>query len=153
MRIYIIIMTGSRSAARGRSELNGARLQSLRTRSYAQRHSAASGCWRCGMLCPVSKKRKKVGDCETPIHQLWSAIEALAEPEPRSTRGDPQSRTRSSRCCGDPKASPGGIILVDEYNDPPWPGCKLAVDEFLADKKVKPMPVAMDNYQKYFVQR
>jgi O-methyltransferase len=51
------------------------------------------------------------------------------------------------------RMSPGGIILFDEYNDPPWPGCKLAVDEFLADKPEKPVAVAMDNYQKYFIQK
>ena len=30
-----------------------------------------------------------------------------------------------------PRLAPGGIILLDEYNDPPWPGCNKAVDEFL----------------------
>jgi hypothetical protein len=31
----------------------------------------------------------------------------------------------------------GGVILFDEYNDPGWPGCNRAVDEFLADKPEK----------------
>ncbi len=49
------------------------------------------------------------------------------------------------------RMSPGGVILLDEYNDPPWPGCNLAVDEFLADKPEKPVLIEMDNYQKYYI--
>jgi O-methyltransferase len=52
-----------------------------------------------------------------------------------------------------PRMSPGGIILFDEYNDPPWPGCNLAIDEFLADKQEKPVAISMDNYEKYFIQK
>lgn len=52
-----------------------------------------------------------------------------------------------------PKMSDGGIILLDEYDDPPWPGCKLAVDEFLADKAERPIVIAMNNYQKYFIEK
>jgi O-methyltransferase len=51
------------------------------------------------------------------------------------------------------RMSPSGIILFDEYGDPPWPGCNLAVDEFLADKPEKPVAIAMDNYEKYFIQK
>jgi hypothetical protein len=51
------------------------------------------------------------------------------------------------------RMSPGGIILFDEYEDPPWSGCKLAVDEFLADKPEKPVAIAMDNYVKYFIKK
>jgi hypothetical protein len=47
----------------------------------------------------------------------------------------------------------GGIILLDEYDDPPWPGCNLAVDEFLADKREKPVVIQMDNYEKYYIQK
>jgi O-methyltransferase len=52
-----------------------------------------------------------------------------------------------------PRMSNRGIILLDEYNDPPWPGCKLAVDEFLADKPEKPIAITMDNYEKYFLEK
>src|SRR5215467_6222311 len=31
---------------------------------------------------PGVEKRRKVGDCEALIDQLWSAVEALPEPEP-----------------------------------------------------------------------
>src|SRR5262245_19688361 len=59
------------------------RLPSLRTRNCMPPHSAANGCWPCGMLCRV-EKRRKVGDRDALIDQLWSAIEALPEPEPPS---------------------------------------------------------------------
>jgi hypothetical protein len=49
------------------------------------------------------------------------------------------------------RMSPGGIILLDEYNDPPWPGCNLAVDEFLAGKAEKLSLISMDNHEKYFI--
>jgi O-methyltransferase len=51
------------------------------------------------------------------------------------------------------RTSTGGIILFDEYNDPPWPGCKLAIDEFLEDKTEKLVAIDRDNYQKYFIQK
>ena len=49
------------------------------------------------------------------------------------------------------KMAAGGIILFDEYNDPPWPGCNRAVDEFLARRPEKPRLITMNNYQKYFI--
>jgi len=49
-----------------------------------------------------------------------------------------------------PHMVPGGIILVDEYNDPPWPGCKKAVDEFLMDKPEVLERIDSDNYEKWF---
>jgi hypothetical protein len=49
-----------------------------------------------------------------------------------------------------PRLNTGGIISFDEYNDPPWPGCNKAVDEFLADKPEKLRVVALDNYEKYY---
>lgn len=50
-----------------------------------------------------------------------------------------------------PLVVPGGVILFDEYNDPPWPGCNLAVDEFLADRPEKLQVIECDGYQKYFI--
>jgi O-methyltransferase len=52
-----------------------------------------------------------------------------------------------------PRMSPGGIILFDEYNDPPWPGCNLAVDNFLAGKPEEPAYITMNNYQKFFIKK
>jgi predicted O-methyltransferase YrrM len=49
-----------------------------------------------------------------------------------------------------PRVVPGGIILLDEYNDPPWPGCNKAVDEFLNDKYEKLDEIERDGFQKYY---
>lgn len=48
-----------------------------------------------------------------------------------------------------PRMSRGGVILFDEYNDPPWPGCNLAVDEFLADRTEELELIESDNYRKW----
>ena len=45
----------------------------------------------------------------------------------------------------------GGVILANDYNKPPWPGCKKAVDEFLTGKPEKLQVVEMDNYQRYYI--
>ncbi len=50
-----------------------------------------------------------------------------------------------------PRLNPSGIILLDEYNDPPWPGCNKAADEFLASKPEKLQMVCRDNYQKWYL--
>jgi len=52
-----------------------------------------------------------------------------------------------------PRLNEGGIILFDEYDDPVWPGCKLAVDEYLADKAEKLQLIMKDNYQKFYIQK
>jgi O-methyltransferase len=50
-----------------------------------------------------------------------------------------------------PRLNTGGIILINGYEAPPWPGCKKAVDEFLADKPERLQLIKMDNYQKFFI--
>jgi hypothetical protein len=50
-----------------------------------------------------------------------------------------------------PRMTTGGIILFDEYNDPPWPGCNKAVDEFLANKPEPLEMIERDRYQKYYL--
>jgi O-methyltransferase len=52
-----------------------------------------------------------------------------------------------------PRLVPGGIILLDEYNDPPWPGCNKAVDEFLQGKQEKLIEIESDNFLKYYIQK
>lgn len=49
-----------------------------------------------------------------------------------------------------PRLPPGGIVLLDEYNDPPWPGCNLAVDEFLADRPEELELIERNNFQKWY---
>lgn len=50
-----------------------------------------------------------------------------------------------------PRLPKGGVILFDEYNDPPWPGCNKAIDEFLADKPEKPIAIQANNFIKYYI--
>lgn len=52
-----------------------------------------------------------------------------------------------------PRVVSGGMILLDEYNDPPWPGCNKAVDEFLADKPETLQEIERDNNVKYFIRK
>lgn len=52
-----------------------------------------------------------------------------------------------------PRLTPGAIVLLDEYNDPPWPGCNKAVDEFLADKPEALEECASDNFLKWYFRK
>ncbi|HST74483.1 MAG TPA: TylF/MycF/NovP-related O-methyltransferase [Acetobacteraceae bacterium] len=52
-----------------------------------------------------------------------------------------------------PRMTAGGIILFDEYNDPPWPGCNKAIDEFLSDRPERPVLIERDGYQKYYIEK
>ncbi|MEC7583118.1 MAG: TylF/MycF/NovP-related O-methyltransferase [Planctomycetota bacterium] len=52
-----------------------------------------------------------------------------------------------------PRMPVGGVILLDEYDDPPWPGCNKAVDEFLAGKAEGVHEIERDNYIKYFIRK
>lgn len=58
-----------------------------------------------------------------------------------------------SECLGFfwPRMTPGGIILFDEYQDPTWPGCTLAIDEFFAPLGLVPLAIELDNYQRFYV--
>lgn len=50
-----------------------------------------------------------------------------------------------------PRMQAGGVIAFDEYNDPSWPGCNRAVDEFLVGKPEALEEVVQDNYIKYAI--
>ena len=52
-----------------------------------------------------------------------------------------------------PRMATGGIILIDEYKDPPWPGCTQAVDEFIVDKPEQITEIKSDNYIKYYLRK
>jgi len=47
----------------------------------------------------------------------------------------------------------GGVILLDEYNDPPWPGCNLAVDEFQNKTKIELHRIERDGFEKFFFKK
>ena len=51
------------------------------------------------------------------------------------------------------RMAPGGIILLDEYDDPPWPGCNQAVDEFMAGRPEKLERIERDNHIKRFIRK
>lgn len=52
-----------------------------------------------------------------------------------------------------PRMNSGGIILFDEYNDPPWPGCNKAIDEFMLNKPEKLHSITMNNQIKYYIRK
>jgi hypothetical protein len=52
-----------------------------------------------------------------------------------------------------PKLSDGGIILFDEYEDPPWPGCNLAVDEFVQANGIKINAIERNGYRKFYIRK
>lgn len=52
-----------------------------------------------------------------------------------------------------PRMVTGGVILLDEYKDPPWPGCTQAVDEFVADKPELITEIKSDNHIKYYLRK
>jgi hypothetical protein len=50
-----------------------------------------------------------------------------------------------------PRMPRGGIIMLDEYYDPPWPGCNQAVDEFLSTRPERCQAIIRDNHVKYYI--
>jgi O-methyltransferase len=49
------------------------------------------------------------------------------------------------------RLTPGAIVVFDEYDDPAWPGCNLAVDEFLSDKPERVTGICRDNFVKSYI--
>jgi hypothetical protein len=52
-----------------------------------------------------------------------------------------------------PRMARDGIVSLDEYNDPHWPGCNEAVDEFLKDKPESLEEICKDNHIKYYFRK
>ena len=52
-----------------------------------------------------------------------------------------------------PRMTSKGVILLDEYDDPIYPGCRLAVDAFFSDRPEKPIRIAIGNYRKWCVRK
>src|SRR5215813_12011569 len=73
-------MTESHCAASPIPPSTRARLPSPRGRSCTLPGSAANAYWRCGTRSPASSQTK-VGDRNTLTDRLWSAIEALPDPD------------------------------------------------------------------------
>jgi hypothetical protein len=55
---------------------------------------------------PDVEKRRKVGDRDTLIDQLWSAIEALPDPDQPSDTKRPSKQDAVIAMCSDPTAQP-----------------------------------------------
>ncbi|MBI3126024.1 MAG: class I SAM-dependent methyltransferase [Candidatus Tectomicrobia bacterium] len=55
------------------------------------------------------------------------------------------------------KVLPGGYIVFDEYYSPRYPGARIAIDEFFADKPEKPTLAShlleIDPYERWFVRK
>jgi O-methyltransferase len=51
------------------------------------------------------------------------------------------------------KVVPGGVIMFDEYEDETFPGGKVAIDEFFANKPEKLQQHSYLNYIKYYVRK
>ena len=52
-----------------------------------------------------------------------------------------------------PRMARGGVILLDEYKDPPWPGATQAIDEFVTDKPEQITEIRSDNHIKYYLRK
>jgi hypothetical protein len=50
-----------------------------------------------------------------------------------------------------PRLSSQGVILLNDYDKPRWPGCKKAVDEFLTGKPEKLQVIEADHHQKFYI--
>ena len=51
------------------------------------------------------------------------------------------------------RLSANGIILLNDYDKPRWPGCTKAVDEFLSGKPEKLEHIEMDNHHKFYIRK
>ena len=98
-------MTGSRCAASRRRRVNEGEIA---VASKEELHAAPLSGKRLLALwnaLPGVEKRKKVGDRDALIDQLWSAIEALPDPEPQS---DAKRAVKAGRGHCDAAARPRG---------------------------------------------
>ena len=72
------------------------------------RRSEANGYWHCGMHCPMSKSAKRSGS-RALIEELWSAIEALPDPEPEADAKRPSKQVEVIAMLSRPEG-----VTVDE---------------------------------------
>ena len=60
MRIYIIGNDGITLCREPPAAVSKGEIVALQPRNCMQRRSAASGCWPCGTLCPMSRNGEKL---------------------------------------------------------------------------------------------
>ena len=93
MRVYIIGTDGITLCRKASATVNDGEIA---VGSNEELHAAPLSARRLLALwnaLPDVEKRKKVGDRDALIAQLWSAIEALPDPEPQPDPKPPRSRT------------------------------------------------------------
>ena len=93
MRVYIIANDGIMLCRKAPATVNDGEIA---VASKEELHTALLSGKRLLTLwnaLPGVEKRRRVGDREALIDQLWSAIERLPDPEPRPGPSAPRSRT------------------------------------------------------------
>jgi O-methyltransferase len=50
-----------------------------------------------------------------------------------------------------PRLNSNGIILLNDYDKPRWPGCTKAVDEFLTNKPETLQQIEIDQHRKFYI--
>ena len=101
MRVYIIGNDGITLCRKAPATVNEGEIA---VASNEQLHAAPLSGKRLLALwnaLPGVEKRKKVGDRDALIDQLWSAIELL--PDPQSEAKRPSKQDEVLRCCVDPR--------------------------------------------------
>src|ERR1700731_1504260 len=92
MRVYIIANDGITLCRKAPAAVNDGEIA---VASNEELHAAPCSAKRLLALwnaLPGVEKRKKVGDRDALIDQLWSAIEALPDPEPKPPNPKPPSK-------------------------------------------------------------
>src|SRR5215472_19122260 len=70
---------------------------------------------------PGVEKRRKVGDCEALIDELWSAVEALPEPEPLFWKRDTKFESDSLQRGVCKLSVPSRVRAAEPTDDRPEP--------------------------------
>ena len=97
MRVYIIGNDGIALCREPPAAVNEGEIVVASNGYPTQPSSAANGCWRCGTLCSMSKGAWNSVTAAHLIDQLWSAIEALPDPEQQSEHEAPVKAGRGNR--------------------------------------------------------
>jgi hypothetical protein len=92
MRIYIIGNDGIRLCREAPAAVNDGEIVVASTEELHAAPLSGKQLLALWNALPGVKKRRKIGDRATLIEQLWSAIEALPEPEPQSDAKRPSKQ-------------------------------------------------------------
>src|SRR6516165_9798235 len=115
MRVYIIGNDGITLYRKAPAILNEGEVAVASNEELHDAPLSAKRLLALGNALPGAEKRKKVGDRDALIDQLWSAIEALPDPEPQPDPKRPSKQGRSDR---DAPAARGGNAR--RSGEPDW---------------------------------